>query len=170
MSSKRIQKIKDAKNAKKIFKSLPKTKFSPSNFKIGKMILFKYNAKDKSMKYDRLPCIIILNRNKYHTLGINFHWAPLNYRISLIEYILKLNEKNIKNNKPLEVSYDELKKFIKKTKGYPIIRKYINLRISKSGIIVPDNLMLPAVKYSNTDFALPSPYTLLKIRKQGKIK
>lgn len=156
------QKQLDAAAARKVLKSLPKKKLTNKAIKTGVMLIYKYDAKDKTMIYDKTPCNIVLWRTRTHTLCVALHWAPLGLREAIIDYIYSFNKNNIKNNKDLEISYKQMKPFLRKAGGIPIIRLYINSRMSKYGVIVPSEQMKIAAKYSNEDFSVPSPEKLYK--------
>jgi len=152
----------DSKAAIKLFKSLPRKQISSRNIRPGTMILYKYNAKDKQKSYDNTPCTIILWRTKSHTLGINMHWMPIQLREKLIDVIYAYNKDNIKNNKPLEITYKQLKPHIIQLGALPIVRLYINSRMSNHGVIVPSDKMKIAARYSNENFKAPSAEKLFK--------
>ena len=77
------------------------------HFRPGHLIFTSYNAKHKEFTYDKTPLALILKRGKTHTLVLNFHWIPVSMRIYLIKHILKLNKKNIEQNKPLDLDYGQ---------------------------------------------------------------
>jgi len=129
---------------KKLIKT-NKTNFTLKHFKPGSILSIGYNAKDKTQKK-------ILKRGRTHTLAINFHWAPIPLRIILVKEILKLNYQNIKKKLPLEFDYQLLKPFLKKIGFAPIIRLYINNRISRSGVVIPDEHILNAAKLKTETF------------------
>lgn len=152
----------DAKAAMELFKKLPRKSIKNKAVQTGSMIVYKYSAKDKSMIYDKTPCTIILWRTKSHTLGINLHWAPLGLRERIVQFIHDLNKINIQNNKPLEITYNQMKPFLKKSGSIPIIRMYLNSRMSSHGVIVPPEKMKIAARYSNEDFSVPRAEKLYK--------
>lgn len=137
---------------KDIFKN--KKTLTPKDLRPGKMLTYFYNAKDKSNTYDKTPLVFVLRRNKTHTLGLNIHWLPFPLRQVLIKKILgtNSNKKNIKAKKPLEFSYKNLKPFLKRLGYAPVIRLYINKRISKKGVIVPDDMLLQAARIKSETF------------------
>lgn len=160
------QSYKKAKELIKERKNLTKKDMIPGN-----LIFAFYNAKDKEQTYDRTPLILTLRRNGTHTLGLNFHWIPLNMRVNLIKHIIRLNEKNIKNNKPLQFSYEQLKPMLK-TLGYaPCIRLYINKRIGSSGVVIPPERLMEVARLKTETFT-KGKYTAeqlyAKARKAGK--
>ena len=103
-------------------------------FKPGNMLFYSYNPKDDKSPYDRNPLIFVISVSKKHILGINLHWAPLNIRKQILKSFLLYNAKNIKNNKPLELSRNLASNFWRLAR--PIFRKYIKKRISRRGAII----------------------------------
>lgn len=119
-------------------------------FKAGQMVFFRYNAKNKKVPFDKNPMIIVLRQGSKYTLGLNFHWTPIKYRKILIDYIFRINKHNIKNGKPIKVTYSDIKKIIK---GFgPVIRLYINSRMSKSGAIIEPYLFKKAIELKTEYF------------------
>lgn len=118
----------------------------------GNIIVTFYNAKYPEFKYDRTPLILVLRRNSTHTLGLNFHWIDFKMRTFLIYQIMKLNQKNIAKNKPLQFSYHDLKPFLKKLGYAPCIRLYINKRIGPRGIVVPPDRLLEMAQLRTETF------------------
>lgn len=123
----------------------------PSDFIPGQIIMYSYNAKDKSSPYDATPMAMILSRNKRHTLALNWHWIPPAVRKNLMKIILRRNKQNIKAGKPLDFTYQGLLKLLAKS-GAPALRKYINKRISKKGILIPHENYLKVVELRGEHF------------------
>lgn len=137
-TSQSINMVKDMLKDKTLKKSKDK-------LEVGDLFFGVYDAKNKEEVYNKRPFVMLLKQNKSHMLGIAFSWAPLPLRIILIKKILQVNAKNIKNNKPLEFSYKDLKGFIKKIGFAPIIRLYIKKRMSSSVVLIkPENLIQAA--------------------------
>ena len=113
-----------------------------SSLKPGDLFFGVYDAKNKEEDYNKHPFVLILRKSNSYILGIAFSWAPLPLRVILVKKILMMNKSNIKNNKPLEFSYKELKPFLKKIGFAPVIRLYITGRMSNNVVkIEPENLM-----------------------------
>jgi len=143
------------KQSMELMKKLLKTnkkKLTNKDFQPGKILTFSYDAKDKTQTYDQTPLVFVLLRGKSHTMGINLHWAPIPLRIILVKKILEVNRQNIKLGKPLEFSYSQLKPFLKKVGFAPIIRLYINKRISSMGVVIPDDQIMNAAKMKSETF------------------
>lgn len=125
---------------------------SSRHFKPGNLILTSYNAKHKEFKYDKIPLALVLVRGQKYSLVLNFHWLPVNMRINLIYIILKMNKRNIQQNKPLEFSYKDLKPLLKKFNYAPCIRKYINGRMGKTGIVIPPDRLIEVARLQTEVF------------------
>jgi hypothetical protein len=140
------------KKMKELFKG--KKKLVLKDFTPGRMLTFFYNAKDKTQTFDKTPLVFVLRRNKTHTLGINMHWSPYPLRQTLIKKILTSgkNRSNIKKGLPIVFSYKDLKPFLKRIGFAPIIRLYINNRISSSGVVIPDDEMMTATRIKSETF------------------
>ena len=111
------------------------------HYQPGSLVFTSYNAKFKEFTYDKTPLILVLVRGTRHTLGINFHWLPVSRRMYLINHILTINKNNIRNGRPIEFSYAQLKPMLKALGYAPCIRKYINARLGRQGVpITPDML------------------------------
>ena len=128
----------------------PKT-LLPKDFKEGQIILYSYNAKDKRNPYDATPMAMILKSNRKHTLALNWHWIPPSVRKNMMKVILRRNKRNIKEGKDLDFTYPGLLKLLAKT-GAPALRKYINKRISKKGVVIPHEYYLKVVELRGEHF------------------
>jgi hypothetical protein len=125
------------KDAYDMFKKLldKPTKLKNSDFTPGSLLMFAYDAKDKFSAYDGRPLCLVLRHSKAYTLGLNFNWMPPKMREKVLDGIMKQNKKNIKKGLPITVSYSTVKRLIKGLG--PVIRLYINKRISPKGVVVP---------------------------------
>ena len=141
------QSIKKVKDLLKERKKMTKKDLIPGN-----IVFTFYDAKDKTATYDRTPLALILKRNSSHTLVLNWHWIPLRMRLNLIKYVISINEKNIKNNKPLEFSYEKLKPMLKSLGYAPCIRLYINKRISSTGVVIPPDRLAEVARLKTETF------------------
>ncbi len=136
------------RNAKGIIKDLKK-KYSqskkPENFIAGKMIAFQYKAKDATKKYDASPLVISLGYSqnpKYrqtHFIGLNCHWLPMNDRVKISSFFVELSEK--RNGKLL---YSDVKPFLSKFKGHPVLRQYIIKNVGPKVIEMPSDVFMTA--------------------------
>jgi len=128
--------------AKELIKT--KKRLNRKDFAVGTTLFLSYNAKHKEFTYDKTPLVLILRVSGKYTLGLNFHWLPFMMRQALVVKIIQLNSDNIKNDRPLQFSYADLKPFLKQFGYAPVIRLYINTRFSKQGVVIPSN-KLPAL-------------------------
>ena len=120
------------KNAKKIVKALKNETGQPKKqelFKPGTLVAFQYDAKHKQQKYDRNPLVLMLGPSKKTKglyLGLNLHWLPMSDRVSIASFFAELLDK-----RGGELVYDDIKPFVKKFKGHPVLRSYFYNRVSK---------------------------------------
>jgi len=136
------------KNAKKILNDFKKEYMSgknPSNFLPGKMLAINYRAKDATKRFDKNPLIICLGPpknkelQKTHTLGLNLHWLPAKDRVTIASFFVELLEK--RNGK---LRYEDVKPFMYKFKGSPVLRMYIIKNIGPRVIEMPSDVFLTA--------------------------
>jgi hypothetical protein len=140
------------KDAHKMMKDLiakPK-KLKASDFKPGKMILYTYRALYDKNPYDMSPVVIVLGRSKKYTLGLNWNWCPPKAREKVMDFIMSKNKKNISKGKELELDYKMIKSIIKGLG--PIVRLYLNNRISPKGVSVPSYQYYKAIHLRAENF------------------
>ena len=138
-------------DSKKMLKELLRNSKRVQKYLIpGNLILTMYDAKYEA-PYDARPLFLVLAKNSNHVLGLNFHWLPVNMRMKLVYAILKLNSRNIKDQKPLEFSYKQLKPFLKRFNYAPCIRLYIRKRFAPKGAVIPPEHL---VKVARLDTAI----------------
>ena len=116
------------------------------HYQPGHLVFTSYNAKYKENTYDKTPLVLVLVRGSRHTLGLNFHWLPVSRRMYLINHILKINKDNIKNGRPIEFSYGDLKPMMKSLGYAPCIRKYINARLGQIGVALPPERLVEVAR------------------------
>lgn len=138
------QKVKDLLKEKK---KLTKRDFAPGN-----LLFTFYDAKYQQYTFDRTPMVLILRRNRTHTLGLNFHWIPLSMRMNLIQYIIKINRKNIELGKPIQFEYAQLRPLMKSLGYSPCIRLYINNRFAQNGVIIPPERLAEVARMKTETF------------------
>ena len=154
----------------KLVKNLIKTKMTSTkqNLQVGRVLMFRYKAKQKTGTYDATPFALILNVSKSYVLGINFHWCPIQLRLSLIKWIFKKNKQNIKNNKPLQISYENFRSIVKTPAYRPIIRLYIRKRMSKNSVLIPFEHMDQIAKTKSETFTGVSENKLYKLARRKR--
>jgi len=145
------------KNAKKVFSQLKKDFLGskkPSNFKPGKLIAFNYRAKDATKRFDKNPLVICLGPpklrklQKTHMFGLNIHWLPAKDRVAIASFFTELLAK--RNG---ELVYDDVKPFISKFKGHPVLRMYIIKNIGQKVIEMPAEQYLTAASIPSEQWA-----------------
>lgn len=128
------------------FKKEYKTNKSPSSFKPGTLVTFRYNAIHKENKYDASPLCVMLGNsrdNKKHVYGLNIHWMPEKQRVLLASLVVEMLKK--KNGK---LEYKDVKPLMKRFEGSPILRRYAVRRISQKVIQMPEDMYLAAASIS----------------------
>ena len=149
----------------KLVKNLIKTKMEPTkqNLKVGRILMYRYKAKNQKATYDATPFTIILKTSKSYMLGINLHWCPIKLRLNLINWIFKRNKNNIKNNKPLNLSYEDLRNVVKSKAYRNIVRLYIIKRMSKQSVLIPYENMEQIAKTKSETFVGASENALYRL-------
>lgn len=118
----------------------------------GNIIFTSYNAKYKENTYDKTPLALVLKRGVKHTLVINFHWLPVAKRMYLIDQIMRMNKRNIEKGLPLEFNYVHLKPMLKALGYAPCIRKYINARMGRVGVVIPPHRLVEVARMKGETF------------------
>lgn len=143
------------KEAMNLIKSLVKTgqkRFTNDDLRPGSLLFFKYDAKDKEATYDKTPLSIVLSRSRGYILGLNLHWTPVVLRVTFMKLLFKMNKQNIAKGRPIELNYRIVKPLIDSLGLGPVIRLYIRSRMSRSGVVVPQDLWLVASKLRAENF------------------
>lgn len=146
MPIKQLDAKQSAAQIRKFLKSL--VKLDSSSFTPGNLLIYRYNAKDKSAMYDKRPMVLVLAATKRHVLGLNFHWIPFSMRIWLVRYILKQNKARIRRGEKIVFGYKKIKPLLKKMGYAPCIRLYIRAqrRISPNGVVLPPERLIEAAQ------------------------
>ena len=128
------------KKSKEIINHLKKEgsdKKSSKMIQPGAMSTFKYDAKDKQKKFDKQPLIISLGPSrvtKGNFLGLNLHHLPVKDRVSIASFFIELKKKRSGN-----LTYQDVKPFLSKFKGHPVLRQYIYRRVGSKVIYINDD-------------------------------
>lgn len=122
------------------------------HYQPGNIVFTSYNAKHKEFTYDKTPLVLILKRGTKYTLGLNFHWLPVSRRMYLIDTILKMNKRNIEKGNPIDFSYADLKPMLKSLGYAPCIRKYINPRMGRIGVVIPPDRLTEVARMKGESF------------------
>lgn len=101
----------------------------------GSVITFNYKQPvgkgKKSLRFfDEHPVDIILYIKGNDMMCLNFHYAPRVFRKSVMAYIIKMNKQQIKNDKRFELTYKEMKMYLKRNGLELMIHKYKVNRIT----------------------------------------
>ena len=131
---KMTQQEKDAYDMMKKLIDKP-VKLKKSDFYPGALIMYAYDAQDKSRAYDGRPLCFVLGRSGKYTLGLNLHWMPKKLREKVMDGVLRRNKANVKKGRRLTLNYRMVKALVKGLG--PVVRLYINKRISPKGVVVP---------------------------------
>lgn len=158
------------KEANKMMKDLIQkpTKLKASNFKPGKIIMYTYRAKNPNI-YDMSPMNMVLGRSRKYTLCWAINWTPPKMREKVLDYIMKKNKKNIKKGKEIEIDYQTIRKIVKGLG--PVIRLYLNNRISPKGVVIPSYQYYKVVNLRAENFigiSAEEAWKMAKIKKKKK--
>lgn len=133
------------------------------SIKPGNMVFFHYTnpktfGEGKPLKsFDKYPLPIILDIRGNYMLAINTHWVPKPLKETLIKMVVKLNKQQIKKDKRLQLTYQEIKEFLHRTGLIHIaLKKYLINRITG----------LKYIPYSDWKYQLHLP-TYKFVRKDG---
>ena len=143
-------------------------KLTAGDFKPGKIVLFSYRAKFDKNPYDLSPMIIVLGRSKKYTLGLAWNWCPPKAREKVMDFIMKKNRKNMDKGKEIELDYKMVKAIVKGLG--PIVRLYLNNRISPKGVSVPSYQYYKAINLRAENFIGISAQDAWKLAVKNKKK
>lgn len=132
-----VRQLSKTASRKKVRELIAQKKaLASTDLRPGNILFTAYNAKDKSLPFDRTPLFLILRSSKSYVLGLNFHWIPYTMRVWLVQYIIRQNKQNIRHERKLDFSYRKLKGLLKKLKYSPCIRLYIVQRLGPKGTVI----------------------------------
>jgi len=154
LKSVKNQTKKVSKDFVRKFRKDYKVKKNKSYIKPGKLMTYKYNAKDVTKKFDKNPLIVCLGWSRKfpnsHFLGLNLHWMPKEKRVYLAALIVEMLDK-----KDGKLVYEDVKPLIKKFEGSPILRMYIFKRVSKDMMVMNEEVYLQAASLSYEEWHIP---------------
>lgn len=122
------------------------------HYRPGNIVFTSYNAKHKEFTYDKTPLVLVLKRGSKYTLGLNFHWLPVSRRMYLIDHILRMNKINIEQGRPLDFDYADIRPMLKSLGYAPCIRKYINPRLGRTGVVIPPDRLTEVARMKGETF------------------
>jgi len=152
----KVQDVK--KNSKKIIKQLKADFLGTKNismFKPGALLTYDYNAKDKTVVYDKRPlgiCLGLSRQTKGNFYLLNFHHLSTGDRVRIASFFIELRKK-----KKGEITYEDCKPFLTKFKGKKVLRQYIYKRVSNRVIHIHDEeQFLVAASVDTADWFKPT--------------
>ncbi len=132
----------------------------------GNMFFYKYPNPITPLKYlkafDMYPLIIMLDKRGNDIWGVNTHWIPKPLKETFLKLIIKYNKQNIKNDKKMSITYQEIKEFLHRTglirvavKRYKVNRivgfQYIPYKDWKYQLHLPTEKFVMASGVSSSD-------------------
>lgn len=142
------------KDGKKVVQELLKDKIDFKEaikkkiIRVGSLVYFEYDPKDKTQIWDYKPLIFVLKITPTHILGCNYHWIDMKERIELIELALNMNRKPDGTfNTPLDMSYPILKMNMEEDyKLSKCLHLYIRDRTSKKCVVIDPKYILDVAR------------------------
>jgi hypothetical protein len=150
----------------------------------GSLVLFKYPNPKTPLSilkfFDANPLDIIFRIKGRHMWCINLHYLPRPARLMVMQFIIKLNRNNVKENKRLELDYLLIKSFLK-SNGFDklCVKQYLINRISgltyipykewRSAAYVPSEKFVFDGKYSEDELQKLIRSSTQKVRQSKNI-
>lgn len=102
-----------------------------SNILMGSINDFIYAGAE----HDRSPLALVWKYEpQYNTiLAYNLHYFPIHYRQAILKFVLDSNAARIKNNQPMYIDYDRIKRYIPPSVGG--VRRYKIVLINVYGTV-----------------------------------
>lgn len=124
--------------------------------KIGKLLLFSYDPKEKLSipYYDKFPIVFPFRIVEDGFYGINMHYLPYQYRAVLMDNLYTLtNNKAYDDTTHLRLSYQLLSSYSRLRYFKPCVKRYLNSQIRSSIITIPADqwdiaLFLPLERFA----------------------
>lgn len=138
--------------------------------RLGHVYLFRYDPKfkDQLPYYDRYPVIIVLNRTSEHTLGLNMHYLPFQFRAALMDQLYNYVTGE-EDNAKIKITYDILSTNSRLRFYKPCLRQYLNSQVRSRFVHVNVNewdtsMFLPLQKFAKKSEAAIHKDSIRKIR------
>ena len=101
----------------------------------GSMIFFSYPNPKTDLKvlkfFDAQPLAIIFNIRANYIHAINLHWTPRPMREIIIKMVVKINQRNIKQDRRMELDWASIAEFLRKNGlAHVITKTYITKRMA----------------------------------------
>lgn len=154
----------DIKTSLKVLKSLfyeykNKTRHghpSWNNIKPGMIMLYRYDAKDKTKIFDKYPLTLILHKKGNYMLGVNLHWIEIHSRIRFVTALIKSNtDRTGKFHYPLRFNYKQLVPLLKHSAYRNCVRLYIKRKVTSVGIIIEPIHLMDVARMKLAQFVKP---------------
>lgn len=123
------KRIADLRNPSGIASTINRENWRTINqFRVGGLYYFYYDPKGKKELpyYDRFPLVLVLDKTPDGFMGLNLHYIPVKYRISLLDKLMDyavLDENN--DIMRMRVSYDILNASKRFREFRPCLKKYL---------------------------------------------
>jgi hypothetical protein len=136
-------KIAELRNPSGIASTINNEAFRKTNrFVTGGLYYFYYDPKTKKEipYYDRFPLVLVLERYKDGFLGLNLHYLPVKYRITLLDKLMDYAILDGNNDiMRMRVSYDILNASKRYREFRPCLKKYLHGHIQSKILAVQPN-------------------------------
>jgi len=136
-------KIAELRNPSGIASTINNEAFRKTNrFVTGGLYYFYYDPKTKKEipYYDRFPLVLVLERYKDGFLGLNLHYLPVKYRITLLDKLMDYAILDGNNDiMRMRVSYDILNASKRYREFRPCLKKYLYGHIQSKILAVQPN-------------------------------
>ena len=121
---------------------MKKRRLHSNRFVTGGLYYFYYDPKTKKEipYYDRFPLVLVLERYKDGFLGLNLHYLPVKYRITLLDKLMDYAILDGNNDiMRMRVSYDILNASKRYREFRPCLKKYLHGHIQSKILAVQPN-------------------------------
>lgn len=129
-------------------KKLNEAKYTRTRFQPGKIYVFKYNPISKNLPwFDENPVVLAIEQVDGNDLGVNLNLLPVEFKEKLLDDLYNRLEDQIKSassgrkasnatsQKPLRITYDGMKAYLKKNGFDFAIRQYIPSRKMDQAVV-----------------------------------
>ncbi len=124
----------------------------------GRMYCFFYDPKLKETLpyYDKFPLVFPFRLSGDRMLGINLHYLPHGYRAQLMDQLYQLEDRRMKTDKKLRLSYDILNGASQFSAFRPCIKSYLFTHLRSRFLEIPYDswdvaLMLPMERFEKAN-------------------
>jgi hypothetical protein len=135
----------------------------------GKMYAFLYDPKLKNELpyFDKFPLIIPWRKDARHFWGINFHYLPYQYRLTLLNKLMQFAQHNKKGEVAmLKFSWNLISSVSKFREAQPAIKCYLHGHVKTRFIQIPPEDWAIATMMPMANFAGDKETNVWKLSKQ----